>query len=142
MCLAETTSDVFLSFRQHRRGENTICFPKFKQFAKIHESREIGDARRLPQVVGDDGDRKALFQFVDQFFDSCRRNRIERGTGLVEKNDFGLNGHRSRDAQALLLAAGKPKAAGMKLILHLVPQARAAQRLLHPFVKVRLPSFS
>src|SRR5271157_2888438 len=110
---AETARDVFLRFRQRRRGENAFSFTEFKEFAEIHERREIGDARRLPHVVGDDADRKTLFQFVNQRFNFGRRKRIERGTGFVEKNNFGMNSHCARDAQALLLAAGKAKAARM-----------------------------
>ena len=108
---AEATSDVFLRSWPPRRGENALGFVEFQEFAEIHECGEIEDARRLPHVVGDDRDGKALFQFVDQFFDFSRRKRIQRGTGFVEENNFGVNSHRARDAQALLLAAGTAEAA-------------------------------
>ena len=61
--------------------------------------------------------------------------------GCVEENNFGVNGHSARDAQALLLAAGKAETARMKLVLYLVPQGGAAQCLLHPRVKVAPAEF-
>ena len=87
------------------------------------------DARRLLHVVGDDDDRVVGLQLVDQLLDLGGRDRIERRARLVEQDDLGLDRHGAGDAQPLLLAAGQAQAAGVELVLHLVPQrgARAAR---------------
>ncbi len=59
--------------------------------------------RRLLHVMRHDGDGVVFFQFLDQFFDLCGRDRIERRARLIEQNDFGANRDGARDAQALLL---------------------------------------
>ena len=95
-------------------------------------------AHRLLHVVGDDGDGVVAPQFVDQFLDLGGRDRIERRAGLVEQDHFRLDRHGAGDAQALLLAAGQAEAAGVELVLDLVPDRRAAQRLFDPLVHIGL----
>ena len=81
-------------------------------------------------------------QFVDQFLDLGGRDRIERRAGLVEQDDFRLDRDGARDAQALLLAAGQAEAAGIELVLHLVPERGAAQRRLDASVELALAAAS
>ena len=68
-----------------------------------------------------DGDRVVFLQLLDQFLDLGGRNRIERRARLVEQDDFRTDGNCARDTQALLLAARQAEAAGVQLVLDLVP---------------------
>ena len=102
--------------------------------AEIHEGGFVRDARRLLHVVGDDGDSVVFRQLLDQFLDPGGRNRVERGTGFVEQDHLGPHRHGAGDAKPLLLAAGQAEARGVQLVLDLVPQRAAAQRLLDPAV--------
>ena len=44
---------------------------------------------------------------------------------------------RPRQRETLLLSAGKPRAQLPQAILHLVPEGRPAQGLLHPVIQLR-----
>ena len=90
----------------------------------------VGHARGLLHVVGDDHDRYARLELVDQLLDLQRRDRVERRARLVHQDHLGLDRERARDAQPLLLAAGQPDARLAEPVLDLVPQAGAAQRRL------------
>ena len=72
------------------RGEVKILLGvvELDEFAQIHEGGVVGDARRLLHVVGDDGDRVVVRQFVDQFLDLGGGDRIERRAGLIEQDHF------------------------------------------------------
>ena len=61
---------------------------------------------------------------------------IERGARFIHEDDAGLDGDGAGDAQALLLAAGKPQPAGVQAVLHFVPQRGAAQALLDDFIEL------
>src|SRR4249919_1768757 len=87
--LAETAGDVVLRAAIARRGEHLARGVELDQLAEIHEGGEIGDARRLLHVVGDDHDRVVLFELVDQLLDLGRRDRIERRARLVEQDHLG-----------------------------------------------------
>ena len=84
----------------------------------------------------DDRDRILLRKIVDEPFYLCRRDRVERRGGLVEQYDFGMDRHGAGDAKALLLTAGQAEAAGIKLVLHLVPESRAFQSCLDPIIEL------
>ena len=62
---------------------------------------------------------------------------IERGTGLVEQQHFGIHRQPARDAKALLLAAGKRVGGFVQLVLHFIPKRGAAQALFHDAPAVR-----
>src|SRR5580692_10473143 len=126
---AEPAGNVVLGAPIAGRGEDPAGFVEFDQFAEIHEGGLVGDARGLLHVVGDDGDGVVLGQLLDQFLDLGGRDRIERRTGLVEQDHFGPHRHSAGDAQPLLLAAGEAETGGVELVLDLVPQRAAAQRL-------------
>ena len=55
---------------------------------------------------------------------------IQRGTRLIEKQDFRFNGQGARDAQTLLLSAGKVVGGFVELILHFLPQGGVTETLL------------
>src|SRR5229473_1293576 len=131
---AEAAGDIGLCALVPRRREDRFRRAELDQLAQIHEGGEVRDARRLLHVVGDDDDRVFLLQLVDQLLDLGGRDRIERRARLVEQNHFGLHRHGAGDAEPLLLAARQAEAVGRELVLDLVPQSSAAQRLLDPAV--------
>src|SRR5258708_4776590 len=126
---AEPAGDVVLGASIARRGEDLVGLVELDQFAEIHERGLVGDAGGLLHVVGDDGDRIVFRQFLDQFLDLGGRNRIERRARLVEQDHLGPHRNGTGDAKPLLLAAGQAQAGGVELVLDLVPQSAAAQRL-------------
>src|SRR6202161_321510 len=134
----EPAGDVILRASIARRREYLVGVVEFDQLAEIHEGGLVGDARGLLHVVGDDRNRVVLRQFLDQFLDLGGRDRIERRTGLVEQDHLGEHRHGARDAKPLLLATGQAEAGGVQLVLDLVPQRAAAQRLFDPAVHLGL----
>src|ERR1700736_5793297 len=131
---AEPAGDVVLGASIARRGEYLAGLVEFDQFTEIHEGGLVRDACGLLHVVGDDGDGIVLRQFLDQFLDLGGGNRIERRAGLVEQDHLGPHRNGAGDAEPLLLAAGQAEAGGVELVLDLVPQRAAAQRLFDPAV--------
>src|ERR1700730_10417285 len=127
---AEPAGDVVLGASIARRSEYLVGLVEFDQFAEIHERGLVRNARGLRHVMGDDGDGVVLRQFLDQFLDLGGRDRIARRARLVEQDHLGPHRHGARDAEPLLLAAGQAEARGVELVLDLVPQRAAAQRLL------------
>src|SRR5664280_2754315 len=134
--LAEATRYIILSAavvrcRKHARG-----FAVFDQLAEIHERGEVGHARGLLHVVGHDGDRVVVLKFVDQFLDLGGGDRVERRARLVEQDHLRPHRDGAGDAQPLLLAAGEREPIGVELVLALVPQRGALQRMLHAALQV------
>src|SRR6266566_2333025 len=87
---AEAPSDIVLGPPVARRGEYPAGEIELNQLAEIHESGEIGNARRLLHVVGDDDDRVVVLELVDQLLDLGGGDRIERRARLVEQDYLGL----------------------------------------------------
>ena len=83
----------------------------FDQLAEVEEGGALRHARRLLHVVGDDDDRVAAAQLVDQLLDLGGGDRIERRARLVHQDHFRIDRDRAGDAQPLLLAAGQGGAA-------------------------------
>src|SRR6478736_2050575 len=75
------------------------------QLTQVEKRRKVRNARGLLHVVRDDDDRVRLSKLVNQLFDARGGDRIERRTGLVHQQHLGLERQRTRDTQALLLAA-------------------------------------
>src|SRR5664280_2516826 len=134
--LAEASRYIILSAAVVRCRKHAGGFAELDQFAEIHERGEVGHARGLLHVVGDDGDRVVVLEFVDQLFDLGGGDRIECRARLIEQDHFRLHRHRAGDAQALLLAAGQREPVGAELVLDLVPQGGALQRMLHAALQV------
>src|SRR5712671_2480107 len=76
--LAEPAGDVVLGLLLLRLDEQLVGDAELDHLAQIHVGREIRHARRLLHVVGDDQDRDALLQVVDQLLDQRGRDRVER----------------------------------------------------------------
>src|SRR5208337_3324913 len=85
---AEPAGDVILGFLAPRLEEQIIGRAELDEFAQVHVGGVVG------------------LEFADQFLDLGGRNGVERGSRLVEQQDFRLDRHGARDAQPLLLAAG------------------------------------
>src|SRR5450830_86892 len=128
---AEATGYIILGAAIVRRRKHARRFAVLDQLAEIHERGEVGHARGLLHVVGDDGDGIVVLEPVDELFDLGGGDRVERRTRLIEQDYLRPNRDRARDAQPLLLAAGQREPVGAELVLDLFPQCGALQRLLH-----------
>src|SRR3546814_12431010 len=77
----------------------------------MEKRRLLADARSLLHIVGDDHDRIAPAQFVDQFLDLGGGDRVQRRAWLVHQDHLGIDRDGASEAKALLLAARKGGAA-------------------------------
>ena len=73
------------------------------------EAGRIGHAGGLLHVVRHDHDGALFLQRDEKVFDLRGGDGVERGTGLVEQQNFGVNGEGARNAQSGA-AAGLRKA--------------------------------
>ena len=80
----------------------------------------------------------SLLQLDHQVLDFPGRDRVEGRAGLVHQDHVGLDGDAAGDAEPLLLAAGEAEGVVLEAVLDLVPERRAAQRLLDRLVEVVL----
>ena len=94
---------------------------EFDELAGQQERGEVADAGGLLHVVGDDGDGAEILDLDEELFDFCGADGIESGARLVEEEHFGFDGEAARDAEALLLAAGKFVSALVEMIFDFVP---------------------
>ena len=108
--LTKPASDVVLRLPVGWICENLRRRADLDQSADVKKSRVVRDATGLLHVVRHCDNRVAGLEFVDQFLDLCRGDRIERRTGLIHKKHFRLDCERASDAKSLLLAAGKTRA--------------------------------
>src|SRR5919202_3462338 len=133
---AELPGHVLLRAGVVRRGEDLLGGTMLDELAHEHERRRVRHARGLLHVVGDDDDRVALLELVDEVLDAQRGDRVERRARLVHEDDLGLDGDRTGDAQPLLLAAGQPDARPPQAVLDLVPQPGADERALDALLQI------
>jgi len=106
---------------------------------EIQERGVIGHACRLLHVVRDDHERVAVLQLRHQLLDLRRRDRIERGAGLVQEDHLGLDRDGARDAQTLLLPAGEAERTFVEPVLRLLPQRGAAEAALDDLLQLGAP---
>ena len=104
----------------------------------MEEGGFLRHARGLGHRVGDDDDAIILAHLVDQAFDLGGGDRIERRARLVHQDHIGIDRHRARDHQTLLLAPGQACPRLRKAVLHFLPQAGAPQRFLDHHVHIGL----
>jgi hypothetical protein len=92
--------------------------------AVVHDHDAVGHRQRLLLVVRDHDRRHAelLLQAADLAAQADAFERVERRQRLVEQQQLGLRGQRTRERDALLLAAGQ-------LTRVLVPRAGEADQL-------------
>src|SRR6185437_13261636 len=132
----EAAGDIILGPSLMRMGEHRLGLAELDELAQIHEGGIVGAARRLLHVVRDDGNAIVGFELGDELLDALRRDRVERGGGLVEQQDLGLDRDGAGNAEALLLTAGEREPALRELILDLVPEGSAAQRLFDALIEL------
>jgi hypothetical protein len=78
-------------------------------FTAAHHHDRVGHGHRLALVVGDDdgGDAEALLQLAQFHLHRLAQLRVQRGERFVEQEEFGRDGERAGDRDALALAAGE-----------------------------------
>src|SRR5689334_18553279 len=114
--LPKSSADVVLSLLLRGIGEDLLSRVDLDEVTglaralDVEERGHVAGAARLLHIVRHDHDRVVLFQLADQVLDRERRDRVQRGGGLVHQQDVRLDGAGARDAQALLLAAGQADA--------------------------------
>src|SRR5437016_2259686 len=136
---AEAPGDVVLRAAIARSREHLARQIELDQLAEIHEAGEVGHPRGLLHVVGHDDDRVVLLELIDQLLDLGGRDRIERGARLVEQDHLRAHRDGARDTQSLLLAARQAQPIDVELILDLLPQRGAAERLLDAGIEIGAP---
>src|ERR1700733_9455849 len=106
------------------------------QLAVEKEAGVLGDSRGLLHVVGDDHNRVLRLELKNQIFDLRRGHRIKSRGGLVHQHHFRIHSQGARNAEALLLTAGKAGAGLLlEIVLYFLPQSRLLQRALHHFIE-------
>jgi hypothetical protein len=133
---SESAGDVILGPAIRRVGEDPLGVADLDERPVQQKGSPIGDPCRLLHVVGDDDDRVALPQLLDELLDAGRRDRVERRARLVHQDHLGVDGEHARDAQALLLSAGELHRRGVQPVAHLVPQGGLPQAALDRRVEV------
>ena len=78
-------------------------------------------------------------QFADQVLDAGGGTGIERRTGLVHEDDFGVYGDGPGNAQPLMLPAGETQRRIVQPVLDLIPE-RHAPRLVSTASSIALRS--
>ena len=104
--------------------------------AEVHDRDAVGDVPDDGQVVRDEQERERhpVLQLGEQVEHLGLDRDVERGDGLVEHDDVGLERERPRDPDALALAAGElVRVAGRVL----GPQAHHLQQLGNALARPR-----
>src|SRR5919197_1238551 len=119
--LSKSARDIILRLLFARICENFCRRPELNQASEVQESGVIRNPAGLLHVVSHCYDCVFSFEFVDQFLDLRRGDRIQRRTRLVHQDHFRLYGERARDTKSLLLPTRKACARFVQIILSLVP---------------------
>ena len=106
---------------------------EFDELAGQEEGGEVADAGGLLHVVGDDGYGAKVFQGDQELFNFRGTDGVESGARLVEQQDFGFYRQGSRNAKALLLAAGEVVGGFVELIFYFVPEGGVTEAFLYSF---------
>jgi hypothetical protein len=109
---------------------------RLDESAKIEESREVGHAPGLLQIVRDDDNRQLVLELIQELLDPLRSDRVERARRLVEEKQLRVVGEGARNTEPLLLAAGERDRALAQAVLHLVPERGTSERPLHHLVQL------
>src|SRR3989338_7915232 len=105
--LTEPSCDVILRELIRGRGEYLVRRVELYDLAEHEKSGALGYARGLLHVVRDYDDGVVPLQFRHEVFYLGGGDRVEGRAGLVHEYHLRLHGHRARDAEPLLLAAGQ-----------------------------------
>ena len=81
----------------------------FDDAAEVHDGGAVGEPADDGQVVGDEqvGDAEVLAELFEQFEDLVLGGDVEGGDGLVEDDQFRVEGDGAGDGDALALPAGE-----------------------------------
>src|ERR1700730_5098823 len=90
-----------------------------------HERGEVGHARSLLHVVGDDDDRVLMGQLDDEVLDLQRGHRVERRAWLVHEDHLWADCQAPRDHKSLLLSGRARRGRGVVPVRDLVPERGA-----------------
>ena len=120
--LADPARDEVPGKFRIRAGKHFIRGAALDYFAAEHENHPVGDALSLRHIMCYDDDGVALFELKDEILDLFGRRRIERRTGLIHEDHPRLIGKRARQAQPLLLSAGKTLGSIVEPVLDLIPK--------------------
>src|SRR5690606_16843202 len=80
----EAAGDVVLGLLLRGIGEDRLRGAVLDQIAQVHEGGEVGHARGLLHVVGDDDDGVVALELLDQLFDAAGRDGVERRGRFVQ----------------------------------------------------------
>src|SRR5229473_4435173 len=130
---AEAAGDVGLRARITGGGEKLRRGAELDELTGEQEGGEVADARGLLHVVSDGDDGAEILQLHEQLFDFGGADGVERRTGFVEKQNFGLDGEGAGDAQALLLAAGKFVGGLVEVVFYFVPEGGVPEAFFDGF---------
>src|SRR5438105_5316961 len=133
----KSTRDVIFGEPVAGVGKHSVGLTHFDELTHVEVSGALRNARCLLHGMSDDHDRIAFPQYFDEIFDAGCGDGIERRARLVHENDFGLNGNRARNTQALLLTTRQAGARTVEPVFHFVPQSSALQARADYVVKVR-----
>ncbi len=103
----------------------------------MEERGFLRHTRRLLHGVGHDHHAETFAQLVNQLFNLCRRNRIQRRTGFIHQQDFRFCRYCTRNAQTLLLSTGQAGSRRIQAIFHLIPDRTATQGFFNDFIQFR-----
>src|SRR5579875_2335797 len=117
-------------------GEDGLGGVELDQLPQVHERRVVRAACGLLHIVRYDHNAIVRLEVGNQLLDALRRDRVERGSRLVEQQYLRLDGDGAGDAQALLLAARQRQPALVQLVLDLTPQRRPPQGLFDTLVEL------
>src|SRR5450755_389089 len=128
--LTEASTDVIFGLLPMGMLKEIDSGSNLYKFTTQKEACVLRDTRCLLHVMRHNHDCIILREFVDEFFDLQRRDRIKGRGWLIHKQHIRLDCQGARDAETLLLAAGESQRRGIQTILHLIPQGGPAQTLL------------
>src|SRR6476660_2246190 len=135
---SEASGDIGLRAHIAGRGEKLRRRAELDKLADKQECGEIADARGLLHIVSDGYDGAKIFQLHEELFDFRGADGVERGTGLIQQENFRFYSERAGNAKTLLLAAGKLVSRFVQMVLHFVPECGVTQAFFNGFGKRNL----
>jgi hypothetical protein len=95
----------------NRAGEKGVATCRFKQSAfpvfRTKAGNPIGHTTGLGEIVGDEDNGAFAFEFQQEVFNGFRGPGVEGAGRLVHKDDLGIDGQGTGEAETLLLAHRK-----------------------------------
>ena len=130
-------ANIILCFLLLGLREQLLGIAVFDQLTQQEESRLIRNTDRLLHVMGHNNDCIFLLQLHRQLLYLGGRNGIQRAGRFIHQQHIRLHRQRPRNAQPLLLPAGKPQGILPQAVFYLVPYGGIPQRALHDLIQLR-----